>query len=149
MALKRINKEYNNLELHPNVVISIPEKNNMFHWKACITGPAETVYAGGTFYLDINFPPDYPFKPPKVRFTAPIYHPGIDSMGQTCLDILHDNWSPAINISKILTQIVYMLIDICPEEPLAFDIAMVYKENRVKFEQIAREWTLKYATDMD
>lgn len=63
-------------------------------------GPSDSPYSGGVFFLAIHFPTDYPFKPPKVNFTTRIYHPNINSNGSICLDILRDQWSPALTISK-------------------------------------------------
>lgn len=140
---------------------------------------AGSPYAGGVYFLDIHFPPDYPFKPPKVKagggccrdehfirlpfvirtsqrhrvptatlshevlrscacsnkrltalcrlamharvspqvtFRTRIYHCNINSNGQICLDILKDQWSPALTISKVLLSICSLLTDANPSE---------------------------------
>lgn len=104
----------------------------------------DSPYAGGVFFLSITFPTDYPFKPPKVSFTTKIYHPNINANGSICLDILRDQWSPALTISKVLLSICSMLTDPNPDDPLVPDIAHLYKTDRARYEATAREWTRKY-----
>ncbi|KAE8166239.1 putative glutaryl-CoA dehydrogenase [Aspergillus tamarii] len=122
-----------------------PAGEDLFHWQATIMGPGDSPYAGGVFFLTIHFPTDYPFKPPKVNFTTRIYHPNINSNGSICLDILRDQWSPALTISKVLLSICSMLTDPNPDDPLVPEIAHVYKTDRPRYEATAREWTRKYA----
>jgi ubiquitin-protein ligase len=38
------------------------------HWKGYIEGPVDSPYEGGLFQIDIVIPPEYPFKPPKMKF---------------------------------------------------------------------------------
>ena len=89
MALKRINKELQDLARDPPAQLSAgPAGEDLFCWQATIMGPPDSPYQGGLFFLTIHFPSDYPFKPPKVVFTTKIYHPNINSNGSICLDIL-------------------------------------------------------------
>ena len=122
-----------------------PVGDDMFHWQATIMGPDDSPYAGGVFFLDIHFPADYPFKPPKVHFTTRIYHCNINSNGGICLDILKDQWSPALTISKVLLSICSLLTDPNPDDPLVPDIAQLLKTDRTRHDSTAREWTSKYA----
>ena len=109
-------------------------------------GPDDSPYAGGVFFLNIHFPPDYPFKPPKVSFTTKIYHPNINANGSICLDILKDQWSPALTISKVLLSISSLLTDPNPDDPLVPEIATIYKNDKERYNATARDWTGRYAT---
>lgn len=112
MSLRRINKELQDLKNDPPLQCSAgPAGDDLFHWTATIMGPNDSPYQGGVFFLNILFPTDYPFKPPKITFTTKIYHPNINSAGGICLDILNKQWSPALTISKLLLSICSLLCD--------------------------------------
>eukprot|EP01090_Pellita_catalonica_P017151 TRINITY_DN5111_c0_g2_i4.p1 TRINITY_DN5111_c0_g2~~TRINITY_DN5111_c0_g2_i4.p1 ORF type:complete len:148 (-),score=20.29 TRINITY_DN5111_c0_g2_i4:80-523(-) len=146
MAGRRINRELKNIRKDPPAQCSAgPVADDMFHWSATIMGPTDSPFNGGIFFLDIHFPPDYPFKPPKITFTTRIYHPNINSNGSICLDILKEQWSPALTISKVLLSICSLLTDPNPDDPLAADVARIYKNNRAQYNATAAAWTKKYA----
>ena len=128
MALRRIQKELIDLGRDPPANCSAGPTNeaDQFHWQATIMGPEDSPYHQGVFFLNIQFPPDYPFKPPKVTFTTKVYHMNINSNGQICLDILKDQWSPALTIPKILLSISSLLTDPNPADPLLPEIAAQY-----------------------
>ncbi|XP_067891642.1 ubiquitin-conjugating enzyme E2 E3 isoform X3 [Heterodontus francisci] len=114
-SAKRIQKELAEITLDPPPNCSAgPKGDNIYEWRSTILGPPGSVYEGGVFFLDITFSSDYPFKPPKVTFRTRIYHCNINSQGVICLDILKDNWSPALTISKVLLSICSLLTDCNP-----------------------------------
>ncbi|KZV32005.1 hypothetical protein F511_39217 [Dorcoceras hygrometricum] len=143
---KEASPELKDLQKDPPTSCSAgPVAEDMFHWQATIMGPPDSPYAGGVFLVTIHFPPDYPFKPPKVAFRTKVFHPNINSNGSICLDILKEQWSPALTISKVLLSICSLLTDPNPDDPLVPEIAHMYKTDRSKYETTARSWTQKYA----
>jgi len=120
MAQKRINKELKDIMNDPPAQCSAgPVGDDAFHWQATILGPPDSPFEGGVFFLNINFPTDYPFKPPKFTFTTRIYHPNINSNGAICLDILRSQWSPALTVSKVSL----LIRKVCNENDQLTDIS--------------------------
>lgn len=61
------------------------------------------------YKLSIDFPSDYPFKAPTIKFTTPCYHPNIGTDGSICLDILKDKWSAGYSVKTILISLQSLL----------------------------------------
>ena len=122
-----------------------PVGDDIFHWNAVITGPAESPYQGGKFKVCVNFPYDYPLKPPKCVFETRIYHPNVGPHGEICLDLLSKSWTPVQNISNVLVSLYYLLCTPDPDDALSADIAAQFKKDREEFTKTAREWTEQYA----
>mgnify|MGYP003335228677 FL=1 len=145
-TLQRITKELKEIQNDPPANCSAgPEGDDMYEWQASIMGPKDSPYSGGVFWLKIHFPKDYPFKPPKVMFLTRIYHPNISSSGAICIDILKDNWSPALTISKVLLCICSLLDDPNPDDPLVPDIAELFNSDREAYNTKAKVMTLQFA----
>lgn len=63
------------------------------------------------------------------------------------MDILKDQWSPALNVGKILLSISSLLHACNPADPLVPEIADLYEKNRGEHDRIAREWVQKHAKE--
>ena len=52
------------------------DEANLLTWQGLIV-PDNPPYDKGAFRIEINFPAEHPFKPPKITFKTKIYQPNI------------------------------------------------------------------------
>lgn len=131
----------------PPGISATPDESNCRYFHVIMAGPKGSPYEGGLFKLEMFLPESYPLSPPNVRFLTKIYHPNIDKLGRICLDILKDQWSPALQMRTVLLSIQALLSAPNPDDPLANDVATLWKENEGEAIARAREWTRHYAAD--
>ncbi|KAL2234478.1 ubiquitin-conjugating enzyme E2 27-like [Sesamum indicum] len=119
---------------------------NLAHLLGTIPGPLGTPYEGGTFKIDITLPDGYPFEPPKMRFATKVWHPNISSQsGAICLDILKDQWSPALTLKTALLSVQALLSAPEPDDPQDAVVAQQYLRDYQTFVGTARYWTEAFA----
>ena len=122
MAIIRLSSELKQLNKDPNYLYSAnPNEDNFLLWNFVMIGPPETYYEGGIFNGTIEFPKEYPIRPPKLKFSSNMYHPNIYKDGNVCISILHEGvdeynyenpgerWNPSHGINSILMSVLSML----------------------------------------
>ncbi|CAD5220972.1 unnamed protein product [Bursaphelenchus xylophilus] len=124
------------------------DDDNIYKWEVLIIGPPDTLYEGGFFKAHLEFPKDYPVRPPKMKFISDIFHPNIDSKGGVCISILHEpgddhygyekaeeRWLPVHTVETILLSVISMLADPNFESPANVDAAKLQRENYPEFKK--------------
>ena len=157
----RILQEFKDINRNPitncGVTVGLVNEEDITKWRISLLGPRDTSYAGGLFYLSIDFPPQYPQKAPEVCFLTPIYHvnvnprlprmPGAESLGHVCISTLNW-WKPEYRMREVLTNIFALFYMGNPDSPYGLDRADEYRNNRAAFEEKIKYFTKKYANPL-
>jgi ubiquitin-protein ligase len=110
MELKQVASGNTGVWMHSAEGVHIfPAPDNLQFWRALIEGPSGSPFEGGVFALNVMIPDNYPISPPRITFETPIYHCNVNDSGKICLDVLQDNWSPALSVPKCLEAIRIMM----------------------------------------
>ena len=145
-ATRRLAKELNDIRTSPQKVFQDirVDDSNILQWSGLIV-PVNSPYNKGAFRIRIDFPAEYPFKPPKITFQTQIYHPNIDEKGQICLPIISpENWKPATKTDQVIQSLVALVNDPEPEHPLRGDLAEEFTKDKKKFMKNAEDFTKKH-----
>ena len=102
--------------------VGLKDDDNIFLWEVIVIGPEGTLYEGGMFTLELEFPKTYPNMPPTARFVSKFFHPNVYEDGRVCISILHppgddefgyeqanERWLPIHSVESILMSIISML----------------------------------------
>lgn len=79
---RRIAKEIADIRADPHSQVTaetVDDDEDLTHLRGSFPGPPGTPYEGGTYYVDIRIPQEYPFRPPNMRFQTKIWHPNVSS----------------------------------------------------------------------
>uniref|UniRef100_A0A8C0R6T6 E2 ubiquitin-conjugating enzyme n=1 Tax=Canis lupus dingo TaxID=286419 RepID=A0A8C0R6T6_CANLU len=105
------------------------DEANLLTWQGLIV-PDNPPYDKGAFRIEINFPAEHPFKPPKITFKTKIYHA--------------ENWKPAPKTDQAIQSLIALVNDPQPEHPLRADLAEEYSKDHKKFCKNTEEFAKKY-----
>ena len=161
-------QEHSSFEKDPLSYCNVTIVNeDLFRWKCLMMGPEDTPYAGGIFHLDIEFPNQYPFKPPAIKFITKVYHPAVETeTGRICADAIigggadttttpsggaaaagSTGWGPTLNVRHCLVALYEML-----RTPASFDhtpleesIATQLRDRPKDFDKMAKKYTREFA----
>ena len=139
----RIIEEFNDLSKNPitniGLTVGLFDYNDPTKWRVTIAGPKDTSYKDGFFNILVDFPPEYPQKPPEVCFLTPIYHvninycapssPGAESLGHVCISTLNW-WKPEFRMRELFTNIFALFYMGNPDSPYGLDRADELRNNR-------------------
>lgn len=143
-ATLRSAREFEMLTKNAPVGITLHSTNPATEWTVHVAGPADTPYQKGTFDLEVKFD-NYPFKPPKVLFKTPIFHPNVSDKGEICADIYEKDWAPTKKMQDVFNIIRTMLLSPNLETPLNEEAGKLCRENKEEFNKKAAEHTAKHA----
>ena len=116
----------------PQCRLEVPNPDDLFNMSVRVS-PGEGYYARGSFELTIQFPSEYPFKPPKVHCRTAIFHPNIDVDGNVCLNILRKDWTPSLTLENVLQGILLLFYEPNPEDPLNREAADILRKDPAAF----------------
>lgn len=100
------------------------------------------------FAFQLDFPPNYPFKPPTITVLGVTHHPNVKKdSGAMCDHVLTgDGWGPTLNVKKICMRLRKFLCEPDPGHPLEAYMAQMLVEKPGDYAIAAHKHAVEHAT---
>jgi len=143
-GLLLLRREFEKLQKEPDSGFSagLVDEDDYLNWEVIIIGPPDTFYEGGWFKAKLTFPPEYPQRPPKMKFVSKMWHPNISKDGDVCISILHEpgednwgyesaaeRWKPVHSATSIIVSVISMISEGNDESPANVDAAVQWRRD--------------------
>jgi len=142
-AQKRLSKEYVTMQKEPPPFVwAAPDEKNILTWNFIIRGPPDSPYAGGEYHGVLQFPSEYPFKPPGIKMFTPSgrFHPD-KKICFSMSDFHPGSWNPAWSVATILTGLLSFMLS---DEMTTGSVTSSTAHKRV-FAQKSHAWNISQA----
>uniref|UniRef100_A0A914XUX1 UBC core domain-containing protein n=1 Tax=Panagrolaimus superbus TaxID=310955 RepID=A0A914XUX1_9BILA len=139
VSMKRIMREIEHFKMEPPfyLVNFTVDSKDIRKWIIHIK-PRYYPYKYGVFKVKIDLHHEYPFKPPRMQFLTPIYHPNFDEKGRFCLSILQmDNWKAGTTVATALDSLLHLLESPEAERSLRVEIGDQFSYQKSVFMKTA------------
>ena len=87
-----------------------------------------SAYEGAVFALFLQFPAEFPQKPPEMRFVTEILHVNVNCYGRICHSIFGRNWMAETSVSEVLDHVYGLLL--APEMTDPIDTNLAFEFHR-------------------
>jgi ubiquitin-protein ligase len=149
MATRRLSRElagFQGADADPNITAAPKQDDDLFAWRASFKGPDGTPFAGGTFFIDLAIPQDYPHRPPTVTFATTVFHPQINAQGGVCLPCVNaENWTSTTTIKDVIVGCQTLLGDPVAANPYNIEAGELLGRDKAAYDAKAREFVQRYA----
>ena len=114
MRLLRDVKDLYKNSLSEHGIYYIHDEADMQKGYAVVFGPSDTLYQYGAYFFEFNFPYNYPFSPPKLKYLTndgiTRFNPNLYRNGKVCISILNtwkgEQWTSCQTIRTVLLTLV-------------------------------------------
>lgn len=112
-CLLRLQKEYKALVKEPVPSITAhPSPSDLLEWHFVLEGAKGTDYEGGVYHGRLQFPSQYPFKPPSIMLYTPNGRFATNTkLCMSMTDYHPESWNPLWSVGTILNGLLSFMYD--------------------------------------